>query len=377
MLSFWEQDVFVKYDYIVVGSGIVGLSAAIEIAENKPKAKVLVLEKGIFPTGASTKNAGFACFGSITELLDDLNHLSEQAVLDLVKMRFEGLNILRNRLGDAAIDYRHYGGYELVSEKLLPCVAQLDKINQLLFPYFKDNVFALADEKIETFGFDTNFTKHLIYNQFEGQIHTGKMVQSLLHYAQKKGITILTGATVEDFEEQGSSVFVSLSNGIKFQTVKLAICTNAFTYKFKQHLQKPLDLSPGRGQVLITKPIEKLKFKGVFHIDEGYLYMRNYQDRVIFGGGRNIAFEEEATTEIAITDKITDYLIHYLDHILLPNTPYKIAHQWAGIMAFGENKQPILEQISERIVLGVRLGGMGVAIGSGLGKEIAKKILKE
>lgn len=411
-LSFWEKDVFTEYDFIVIGSGIVGLSTAIELAEANSEHKILVLEKGIFPTGASTKNAGFACFGSITELLDDLKTLSETEVLELVKMRFEGLKLLRSRLGDTAIDYKHYGGYELISEQLLPCVNKLKDINDLLYPYFKADVFSMADEKIEEFGFSNSFTKHLIYNQFEGQIHTGKMMQSLLAYAQKLGVTILTGAEVENFDtsatlsnqnvsvsvasttlSSGTSATLStstsawvgepfdyaqdkLSRTIEFTAKKVAICTNAFTQKFDAKFKNKLDLQPGRGQVLITKPIENLKFKGVFHIDEGYLYMRNYENRVIFGGGRNIAYQEEATTELAITEKITTYLKKYLDEILLPNTPYEIDQQWAGIMAFGANKQPILQEISDNIVLGVRLGGMGVAIGSGLGKEISKKLLK-
>ena len=63
-VSFWERESFYNdIDYAIIGSGIVGLSAAIELKEKYPKAKVVVLEKGFLPSGASTKNAGFACFG--------------------------------------------------------------------------------------------------------------------------------------------------------------------------------------------------------------------------------------------------------------------------------------------------------------------------
>ena len=72
MFSYWEQQSFFNYDYIIIGAGITGLSTAIELKERQPKATVLVLERGILPTGASTKNAGFACMCSDTELLADL-----------------------------------------------------------------------------------------------------------------------------------------------------------------------------------------------------------------------------------------------------------------------------------------------------------------
>jgi len=66
-LSFWEKQTYLNnIDLIVIGSGIVGLSAAISYKEKHKKAKVIVLEKGVLPCGASTKNAGFACFGSVS-----------------------------------------------------------------------------------------------------------------------------------------------------------------------------------------------------------------------------------------------------------------------------------------------------------------------
>ncbi|MBA3901114.1 MAG: FAD-binding oxidoreductase, partial [Bacteroidetes bacterium] len=78
-LSYWEQETFFSNVALtVIGSGIVGLSAAIHFKKLNPNAKVIVLERGILPNGASSKNAGFACFGSPSEILDDLKHQSEQ-----------------------------------------------------------------------------------------------------------------------------------------------------------------------------------------------------------------------------------------------------------------------------------------------------------
>ena len=105
MLSFWEQESFLQYHYIVVGSGIVGLSTALGLRARAPRARVLVLERGVLPTGASTRNAGFACIGSLTEILADLETMPAAEVVSLVAFRREGLRLLRARLGDAAIGY--------------------------------------------------------------------------------------------------------------------------------------------------------------------------------------------------------------------------------------------------------------------------------
>ena len=116
-LSYWELKTWLdELDFCVVGSGITGLSCALELRRTHPRARILILEKGVFPQGASTKNAGFACFGSLTEILADLNHHSDDTVAALVLQRWKGIQLLRQRLGDKALDYKPWGGYEVFRE---------------------------------------------------------------------------------------------------------------------------------------------------------------------------------------------------------------------------------------------------------------------
>lgn len=72
MVSVWEKETFfAPQDIIIAGSGFVGLWSAFYLKKRNPKLKITIRDKGIIPTGASTRNAGFACFGSLTELLAD------------------------------------------------------------------------------------------------------------------------------------------------------------------------------------------------------------------------------------------------------------------------------------------------------------------
>src|SRR6478736_8843489 len=105
MLSFWETESFLNYDVIIIGSGLIGLSTAISLKERAPDKSVLLLERGLFPSGASTRNAGFASFGSLTELLSDLQHTPPETILALTDKRWHGLARLRERLPDSVMDY--------------------------------------------------------------------------------------------------------------------------------------------------------------------------------------------------------------------------------------------------------------------------------
>lgn len=250
-LSYWEIKSWLSnIDYVIVGSGIVGLNCAIELKRRFPKSNILVLEKGMLPQGASTKNAGFACFGSLSEIINDLKSHSEDEVFQLVKKRIEGLALLRETLGDAKLNYQQFGGYELymATEGLYElCCAKIDAMNALLKPLFNENVFSF---KSNTFGFN-GCHDQLGFNQFEGQIDTGKMMEALLTKAQKEGIKILNNVTVESFSERSGSVSIK-TNGFEMVCAKLFIATNGFAAQ-----QKITEVIPARAQVLITAPDRK------------------------------------------------------------------------------------------------------------------------
>lgn len=368
-LSYWElKNWFTNVDYTIVGSGIVGLHAALRLRERFPDSKILVLEKGMLPQGASTKNAGFACFGSLSEIIDDLKSHSEEEVVNLVQKRWKGLQLLRKRLGDNTIDLKPYGGYELFlntdENSYDECIGKLSFINEILRPLFKADVFA---KEIDRFGFK-EIREHLVFNPFEAQIDTGNMMQALLKQAISENILILNQQTVTSYLDKGNTVEVVLDD-FSFTTRKILFATNGFAKALTNGAVKP-----ARAQVLITEPIKNLDIKGAFHLDRGYYYFRNIGDRIMLGGGRNLDFDAETTTEFGQTEIVQKKLEQLLKEVILPNHHFEIAHRWSGIMGIGNSKNPIVSQVSDNVYCGVRLGGMGVAIGSLIGTELADLI---
>lgn len=374
MISFWERESLLHYDVIIIGSGIVGLQTAIQVKEKHPNYEVLILERGLLPSGASTRNAGFAATGSLSELVEDAKHTSEAALIDLFAKRKAGIDFLRAQLGDAAIGYTPEGSHELLRAAEAEIIGHIDHYNQLLKEVSGGNSFVLADEQIETFGFSPGSFRHCIACTTEAALHTGKLIKSLLGLALQKGVEIKTGAEVSHIENLNGKNRVLVKDGfhdsISFEAPQVIVCTNAFSKRFFPEE----DIQPGRGQVLVTHPIEDLKVKGIFHFDQGYYYFRNVGNRVLFGGGRNLDFATENTTEISLNLQIQDRLIHLLKTELLPGQDFEVDMQWSGIMAFGATKMPIIKSLEGNIHGGFRLGGMGVALGSMVAVELAQRI---
>ncbi len=371
MLSYWERQSFTRYDHVVVGSGITGVSVAIELKDRFPDARVLVLERGMLPTGATTRNAGFACMGSASEILADLATASEEEVVALFVRRKNGLALLRERLNDVALGYRADGGYELIAKKDLAVMDKLDGLNRLLRPHLDQDAFRPASNAIAQFGFAQDHVAAMIENTCEGSIDSGKAMRSLIELAASKGVEIKTGAELLRFDEEEQGVVLSINSPFRNEIILLycktvTICTNAFAAQ----LLPGEDVVPGRGQVLITHPIPGLRFKGIFHYDAGYYYFRELDGRVLLGGGRNLDFDGERTTHIALSDLIQHDLETKLREMILPGQDFSIDMRWSGIMAFGETKAPIIKAFSDRVYGAFRMGGMGVALGSLAAREV-------
>ena len=365
--SYWERNQwFENLDVIIIGSGIVGLSTAIHILKSKPHHKVLILEKGILPQGGSTKNAGFACFGSLSELIHDLDSHSPAEVIDLIRLRWEGLNSMRTLLGDEQMGYECHGGYELFLEQDLPlfnnCREHLEHINKLLLPVFNAPAFV---EQATPFGFG-NVHHHCFFNPFEGQIDTGKMMDALIKKAIGLGAHILTSMNVNKTSTDGK---VYLQNDFEIQGKKIIVATNGFANQLLN-----ISVVPARAQVLITHKIKNLAIKGTFHMDKGYYYFRNINDRILFGGGRQLDLKRETTSEFGLNAPIQETLSKLLKSVILPQTPFEIDDRWSGIMGVGNQKIPLIKIFSDQLYCGVRLGGMGVAMGNLVGKKLAETI---
>lgn len=369
-LSYWEFKTWLSnIDFTIVGSGIVGLNCALALREEYPSARILVLEKGALPEGASTKNAGFACFGSISEVLSDLDSHSEEAVFQLVQKRWKGIQLLRKNLGDESLDFQQNGGHELFvegnSELYDKCIANLEIVNRLLNPVFGSDPFKLQSNRFAFKG----IKEHYITNIHEAQIDTGKMMQGLLKLALSKGISILNAITVKEYQSLSDAVEVK-TNAFNFKTSKLFIATNGFAPQLLKE-----QVVPARAQVLVTKPIPNLHIRGTFHLDEGYYYFRNIDNRILLGGGRNLDFKGEETYEHGQTPQVQEQLQKMLSEMILPKVPFEIERRWSGIMGVGKIKKPIVKQLSKNVYCGVRLGGMGVAIGSQVGKDLANLVV--
>ncbi|MFN5912692.1 MAG: NAD(P)/FAD-dependent oxidoreductase [Bacteroidota bacterium] len=369
-LSYWERKTFLEdIDFVVIGAGIVGYSTALHLRKTYPSAKITILERGYLPSGASSKNAGFACFGSVTELLDDLDRTDENRVWETVARRWEGLQYLQSIISIDQLKLETHGSWDLIMPEES---AILNDIRSMI-PYLNQctekitghsGVYSEDQTLIQKFGFNNLVTS--FYNKLEGQLDTGSMIRKFWQICIEKNIDVLFGIQVEGFNDGSDGVIINTTVG-EIKASNLMICTNGFARELLGE-----DVKPARGQVIVTERIPDLHIQGTFHYDRGYYYFRNIDNRILLGGGRNLDFEGETTTEMITTPLIMNKLTDLLHNVILPGKEVRMDYSWSGIMGVGSEKSPIIKKISPHVGIGVRMGGMGVAIGSQVGKELAE-----
>lgn len=375
-VSIWEKETFyAPQDVVIIGSGFVGLWSAFFLKRKQPDLRITILERGRIPTGASSRNAGFACFGSLSEVVHDAQTMGTDKMLELVELRFRGLEKIQKHFKAGLIDFELCGGYELYDDQAISSddlLQNIAYINSLLKPITgSKKTYRLADEGIQNFGFHR--TSHLVKNELEGYLHSGKLLQALLQRVQGMGVQVLTQTEVHGFERNNDGFYLNTNLPATLSTRQLLLCTNAFT----RSLLPDLDIVPARGQVLLTSPIEGLPWKGTFHSEAGYYYFRNLGNRVLLGGARHKAFAEETTTDLATSEFIQQHLETYLAEVILPNYQgqYSIDHRWSGIMAMGSDKLPIVKRVDDGVYCAVRMSGMGVALAPVVAQQVSKDML--
>ncbi|MBS3914512.1 MAG: FAD-binding oxidoreductase [Bacteroidetes bacterium] len=369
--SIWEKHYVSKPDIVVLGNGIVGLQCAIHLKLKYPKRRIWVIDRAPFSMGASMRNAGFACFGSAGEILDDIHRTSEEAAFNLYAQRYTGLKYLTEDFGAEKIGYEKTGGYEIFptaqDAELQKVKQHLHEINEHLKEVTGEIPFVVKSST----ALGMNVLPEAIYTPLEGAIQTDLLYKNIREKAQECGVEIYSGIEVVALETDALTYWtLHTTSGLSIQCKRLVVCTNGFAKK----LLPELNVQPARGQVLVTSTIPGLRWRGLMHAEQGYYYFRSLGTRILIGGARHLDKEEETSYELETNENLQNELKRFLNEVVIPGENFEITHQWAGIMGMADDRSPLVAEHKPGLFICLRMGGMGVALSALVSRRLAEMV---
>ena len=358
-LSIWEKLGWIQEpDAVVLGTGIVGMNTGLELRKLHPDWHIVMLDRSAFG-GASTRNAGFACFGSPSELVEDLESLGPEALVKLVDMRWSGLNALRASWRDRDLGYTPCGAIEAFTDPVLfeRIRDMLPQLNALLDPVFGTPAFQLmSDSEGKQRGLQD--VCGAISSPLEGALDTASMVRIMRHCLSKEGIEVIHGIDATGIDQEHDRWRVRTSAG-DIQTQRVFVCTNAWAATLLD-----LDVAPAPNVVVVSQPLPGLVLNNTLHHDRGYVYAREVHGRLLIGGGRQWECDDN--------DARAQKLVRWAQTHIQGAEGFAIKHHWIGQLGVGSQRLPIVKEVEPGLYAGVRLGGMGVAIGTNVGSALAR-----
>ena len=378
--SYWEKNrSLFQGDIIIIGGGLVGQSIAIALKKNRIQSqqkplKICIIDKlPAGKSGASTRNAGFACFGSPTEVLDDMNQEPEKEIVARMQNRISGLSLWRNWVSPNIMEWEDNDGYEVFEHKEIKSYENvLNQLNNL------NHMGKLASGNECIYSVSSRVSHHFPYSikiNGEASLNPGKAHNALIEINRSFGTLLFNGIEIpkrQNWIKKSDSWTIPTSQGV-FEASKVIVATNAWT----SELIPGVDITPGRGQIILVKPSEKIIYKGVYHAKKGYMYFRNLNGNLLLGGGRNLFLQEETSLKMCTTSNVQAYLESYIKEVLIPNQEFTVLNRWSGIMAFSKSgdKSPLLYWEEPNLLIAARMGGMGVALAPKIGENAAEMIL--
>lgn len=372
--SFWEQELYGQaFDLVVIGGGFSGLSTAYFAKKRQPRWRIAVLDQYSIQRLASTRNAGFACISSLSELIEDAAAYGWEHTLSLIERRWKGLSMLEQIFNSKEIHYQNVPSGELFFEdQHFPFEKYADRIreaNHLLRSIVGGEYYRLEDASLTQANFGAKATAYVHHLQ-EGQLQPARLAASWRKLCLESGITLFDGVKVHEIDRKNQIYQVSTEQ-MPLAAHRVLLAANGLS----RQLMPSLEVGKVMNLVFVTKAMKGLKWKGNLHAESGFIYARNIDERILIGGGRHL-LPKGQQEQVSPEDEamIEDYLGKWLVEMKILDRKPEFEYKWKGYLGVGPEKEPILEAFDDRLFVLARLSGMGVALSTALGQKMGEKI---
>ena len=362
-------------DWIIIGAGYTGLSAARKLGQLHPNQKIILIDAQLAGEGASSRNSGYLVdttlndgFTSNKELE---NYKKKANIYEL------GIQVVKKFIKEHQVDCdwnecgKFFASSNKKDEKILTNFSEtLTKLG------FEHNLFSNSELEKRL---GTSFYNIALYTKGGILLHPGKLVRAMID-TLPENVKLLENTSLLKWESTNDKVKCYFSNGT-INSQKIIFATNGFlkSLGIKKDYNFPLTLTAS-----MTRPLSKEEFKSIGEPNEwGVLPVKPMGATIRMTKDKRILIRNTAEvhnplrmSKINLDKRSFNQKIGIKKRF--PQLPDDIIQSsWSGIVSRTRNSSQIFEKIDNNVFVAGCYNGSGIGVGTLFGEQIAIKASNE
>ena len=364
-----------RCEWLVVGAGYTGLSAARKLGQLYPNQKILLVDAQLAGEGASSRNSGYLVDTTLNDGFTSNKELENyKKKADIYKL---GIDVVKKFIKEHQVDcdWNECGKY----------FASSNTEDKKILENFSDTLSKLGFEHNLIFNKDltkrlgTNFYNVALHTKGGILLHPGKLVRAMID-TLPDNVILYENSSLLNWNKIDDKINCSFKNG-SIKTKKIIFATNGFlkSLKIKGNYNFPITLTAS-----MTRPLTDQEFKSIGEPKEwGVLPVRPMGATIRMTKDRRILIRNTAEVhnpyEMSQSDlkkRSTKQKIGIKKRF--PQLPENIIQStWSGIVSRTRNSSQIFEKIDDNIFVAGCYNGSGIGVGTLFGEQIAIKASNE
>ena len=362
-------------DYLIVGAGFTGLSAARQLSKIDSNLKVIIVDAQLAGEGASSRNSGYLVDTTLNDGFTSNKELENyKKKSDIYEL---GIETVKKFIKEYQVDCdwnecgKYFASSKLKDKRILENFSEtLSKLG------FEHSILSNVDLKKRL---GTNFYNIALFTKGGILLNPGKLVRAMID-TLAENIVLYENSQLLNWKKLNHSIICNFVSG-SVKTKKIIFATNGFlkSLGIKKNYNFPLTLTAS-----MTRPLTDEEFKLIGKPNEwGVLPVRPMGATIRMTKDRRILIRN--TAEIHSPFKMSQSEIETRSvkqkigiKKRFPELPDNIIQSsWSGIVSRSRNSSQIFEKIEDNVFVAGCYNGSGIGVGTLFGEQIAIKASNE
>jgi gamma-glutamylputrescine oxidase len=359
-------------DVAVVGGGLAGLSAAIELRDRG--FDVLLLEAERVGHGASGRNGGQAIYGLACDMTTIEDQLGRDAARAVFAMSLEALDLMRARIARFAIDCDWRDGYLGVATSARKARALRDEA-ELLAARFDHRLTWIERQDLPRWIASPRYVA-AVHDPRSGHLHPLKYSLGLARAAAALGVRVHEGSAATRVERQGAGVQITTAAGAVIQARHALLAGNVYLDAYAPTLAPALAqrVMPVGTYIVASEPLGAERAAalipcGAAVCDNNFVldYFRPTADHRLLYGGR-VSYSTATPIDLAAS------MARRMASTFPQLRGVRAEYAWGGFVDISMSRAPDFGRTGERVYYLQGFSGHGLALTGLAGKLVAEAI---